>query len=58
MMDNFSQILQRFSIATEAPSTNSDFGDAMHFKVQVNFDISLFEGQIYIDTLEKRLSLL
>jgi hypothetical protein len=42
----------------EAPSTKSHFGGVTPFKVQVNFDIPLFEGQIDIDALEKWLSLL
>jgi hypothetical protein len=42
----------------EAPSTNSHFGGVTPFKVQVNFDIPLFEGQIDVDALEKWLSLL
>jgi hypothetical protein len=42
----------------EAPSTNSHFRGVMPFKVQVNFDIPLFEGQIDVDALEKWLSLL
>jgi hypothetical protein len=53
MMDNFIHIL-----AIEAPSTNNHFGGASPFKVQVNFDIPLFEGRIYVDALEKWLSLL
>jgi hypothetical protein len=42
----------------EAPSINSHFGGVTPFKVQVNFDIPLFEGQIDVDALEKWLSLL
>jgi hypothetical protein len=40
------------------PSTNSHFGGAMPFKVHVNFGISLFDLQIYVDALEKWLSLI
>jgi hypothetical protein len=40
------------------PSTSSHFGDETPFKVQVKFDIPLFEGQIGVDALEKWLSLL
>jgi hypothetical protein len=54
MMDNFAQILRRLSMATtEASSTSNNFASAMPFKVQVNFDIPLFECQIDADALEK-----
>lgn len=42
----------------EAPSTSDNFGVATPFKVQVNFDIPLFEGQIDVDAFEKWLNLL
>jgi hypothetical protein len=42
----------------EASSTRSHFSSATPFKVQVNFDFPLFEGQIYADALEKWLKLL
>ena len=58
MMDNFSQILQRMSTTVDAPSTRSHFRGVTPFKVQVNFDIPLFEGKIDADALEKWLSLL
>jgi hypothetical protein len=58
MMDNFAQILQRMPTAANAPSTSSHFGDTTPFKVQVNFDIPLFEGQIDADALDKWLNLL
>ena len=45
-------------IETETPSTIIHFGGVTPFKVQVNFDIPLFEGQIDADALEKWLSLL
>jgi hypothetical protein len=45
MMDNFTQILRWFPTTMEAPSTNSHFGGVTPFKVQVNFDIPLFEGR-------------
>ena len=41
-----------------APLTSNCFGDATPFKVQVNFDITLFEGQINIDSLDKWLNVL
>ena len=43
---------------TEAYLTRRHFATATPFKVQVNFDIPLFEGQIDADALEKRLNLL
>ena len=43
MMDSFAQILRRMPSATSASSTSSRFGDANPFKLQVNFDIPLFE---------------
>jgi hypothetical protein len=42
----------------EAPSKSNDFGGTTPFKVQVNFDIPLFKGQIDADALGKWLSLL
>jgi hypothetical protein len=39
-------------------STNSHFGDVTPFKVQVKFDIPLFEGKININGLEKWLIML
>jgi hypothetical protein len=45
-------------VVAEAYSTRSHFASATPFKVQVNFDIPLFEGQIDEDTLEKWLNLL
>jgi hypothetical protein len=58
MLENFSQILQRLSTITGASSSSSFFGDATPFKVQVNFDTLVFEGQIDADALEKWLNLL
>jgi hypothetical protein len=57
-MDNFSHILRQLPTTTEAPSTSSHFGGVTPFKVQVKFDIPLFEGHIDVDALEKWLSLL
>jgi hypothetical protein len=43
-MDNFSQILRRLSMmAAKASSTRNHFASETPFKVQVNFDIPLFE---------------
>ena len=59
MMDNFSQILRILLMeTTKASSTRNHFASAAPFKVQVNFDIPLFEGQIDADALEKWLNLL
>jgi hypothetical protein len=58
MMKNFSHILQRLPIATDASSSSNHYGGTSPFKVQVNFDILVFEGQIYADALEKWLNLL
>jgi hypothetical protein len=40
MMDSFAQILRRLPIG-DASSSN---GDTTPFKVQINFDIPIFEG--------------
>jgi hypothetical protein len=58
MMENFSHILQRLLIAIGASSSNNHFGSTSPFKVQVNFDILVFEGQIDVDALDKWLNLL
>jgi hypothetical protein len=54
MMDNFAQILRRLP-KREASSSS---GHATPFKVQVNFDITLFEGLIDVDAVYKWLNLL
>ena len=54
MMDNFSHILQQFPTWDASSSS----GHATPFKVQVNFDISLFEGLIDADDVDKWLNLL
>jgi hypothetical protein len=54
MMDNFAQILRWLS--TSDTSTSS--GSATPFKVQINFDIHIFEGQIDADAVNKWLNLL
>jgi hypothetical protein len=58
MMENFSHILQRLPIASGSSSSSDHFGGTSPFKVQVNFDIPVFEGQIDADTLDKWLNLL
>jgi hypothetical protein len=57
MMDNFSQILRRLP-TTDASSSSDHFGGTPPFKVQVSFDIPIFEGQIDADALDKWLNLL
>jgi hypothetical protein len=58
MMENFTHILQCLLIATNTSSSSGHFGGTSPFKVQVNFDIPIFEGQIDADALEKWLNLL
>jgi hypothetical protein len=58
MMENYSHILQCLLIAECASSSNDHFGSTSPFKVQVNFDIPIFKGQIDADALEKWLNLL
>ena len=53
-MENYAQFLQRSPIK-EASSSS---GHATPFKVQVDFDIPLFEGLIYADIVDKWLNLL
>ena len=51
MMDNFSQILQRLPTYGASASKNHS-GGATPFKVQVKFDILVFEGQINVDVVD------
>jgi hypothetical protein len=44
MMENFSHILQCLPITTGTYSSRNHFGGTSPFKVQVNFDIPIFEG--------------
>jgi hypothetical protein len=53
-MDNFAQILRRLPTEEAYPSSSH----ATPFKVQVNFDIPLFEGMIDADVVDKWLNLL
>jgi hypothetical protein len=46
MMENFSHILQCLPITAASSSSSGHFGGTSPFKVQVNFDILVFEGQI------------
>jgi hypothetical protein len=54
MMENFAHILQWLPIG----DTSSLSGHTTPFKVQVNFDIPLFEGLIDVDVVDKWLNLL
>lgn len=56
-MANFAQILQRLPEGNTSAS-NSYSGNATPFKVQVNFEIPIFEGQIDVDVVDKWLNLL
>jgi len=58
MMENFSHILQHLLIAWGTSSSSNHFGGTLPFKVQFNFDILVFEGQIDTEALEKWLTLL
>ena len=58
MMENFAHILQRLSIATGTSSSRDHFGGTSPLKVQVNFYILVFEGQIDADYLDKWLNML
>ena len=58
MMDSFTQILLWIPAAASASSISSRFEDVTPFKVQVNFYIPLFEGQINVDALNKWLNVL
>ena len=57
MMDSFAQILQRLP-RSNASASSSYSGNATPFKVQVNFEIPIFEGQIDADAVDKWLNLL
>ena len=58
MMDSFSQIFLRMPVVASASSMSSRFGYATLFKVQVKFDIHLFEGNIDADSLDNWLNVL
>ena len=57
MMDNFAQILQQLPTGS-ASASSSHSGGATPFKVQVNFDIPIFEGQIDANVIDRWLNLL
>jgi hypothetical protein len=54
MMDSFAQIFRRLSTGDASFSNRG----AAHFKVQINFNIPIFESQIDADVVEKWLNLL
>jgi hypothetical protein len=58
MMQIFSKILRRLSTIVGVSSSSNHIGSVTPFKVQVNFDIPVFEGQIDADALETWLNLL
>jgi hypothetical protein len=58
MMKIFSHILQHLLIAAGASSSSGHFGGTSPFKVQVIFYITVFEGQIDAEALDKWLNLL
>ena len=57
MIDKFSQILQWFPTCG-ASTTNDHSGGTTPFKVQVNFEIPIFEGQIDVYVIDICLNLL
>ena len=57
MMENFSHILQHLPIIAGTYSSSSHYGGTSPFKVQVNFDIPVFEGYIDANALEKWLNM-
>jgi hypothetical protein len=54
MMDSFAQILRRLPTG----DTSSSSKGIAPFKVQINFDIPIFEGHIDVDVVEKWLNLI
>jgi hypothetical protein len=54
MMDNFAQILRRLSTSDASTSR----GGVSPFKVQINFYIPVFKGQIDVNVVDKWLNLL
>jgi len=57
MMDNFTQILQQLPKGNASASSSYSW-NAMPFKVQVNFEIPIFEGHIDANDVDKWLNLL
>jgi hypothetical protein len=54
MIDNFSQVLRRLPTGDAYSSS----GGSTPFKVQINFDIPIFESQIDEDVVDKWLNLI
>jgi hypothetical protein len=54
MMDSFAQIIRQLP----TDDTSSSSGGIVPFKVQINFNIPIFEGQIDADSIDKWLNLL
>ena len=57
-MNNSSQIIRRLPTTANASTLSAHFGGVAPFKVQVNFGIPIFEGQIDADALEKWVNML
>ena len=57
MMDKFSEILRRLPTC-DTSSSSRHFGGATPFKVQANFSIPIFEGQIDVDVVDRWSNLL
>ena len=57
IMDKFYEILQRLSTSNTSTSSSHSLGTTP-FKVQVNFDIPIFDGQIDADVVDRWLNLL
>jgi hypothetical protein len=53
MMDNFAHIRRLPMVMVKASSKRIHFASATLFKVQVNYDIPLFEGHIDAIAIEK-----
>ena len=56
MMDNFAQILERLPTG-DTFASNNDSGGTTPFKVQVNFGILIFYGQIDADVVDRLFNL-
>lgn len=56
MIDNLSKIFQQQPTG-ETPSTNIHSRGTIPFKLQVNFDIPIFEDQIDVDVIDRWLNL-
>ena len=58
MMNKFSQILRWLPTTMDTSTSSNHFGGVVPFKVQVNFNIIVFEVQIDVDALENWVNLL